>query len=165
MKTKRETVQMTNVEVGGRLLRLRRDNHCSQGEFARRLGVSVGAYQGYERGEREVPSSLLLALHEELGVDPLWMLAGENRESIVSGANLPSATTTNDAPGAAGNGSPADQPLPYPGHEQRRLLSPTELILVREWYLVIFSYKPAVLRVADHAFGQKIAAWCAPESL
>jgi len=104
---------MTKIEVGDRLLRLRRDNRCSQGEFARRLRVSVGAYQGYERGEREVPSSLLWALHEEFGVDPLWVLAGESRESVKSPANLPSTTTTNDTPDAEGNDSSTDRPLPH----------------------------------------------------
>jgi transcriptional regulator with XRE-family HTH domain len=73
---------MTNVEVGDRLLRVRQENRLSQIEFARRLGVSVGAYQGYERGERETPSSMLWALYKEFQIDPLWVLGGDAQEAV-----------------------------------------------------------------------------------
>ena len=68
---------MNDAEIGDRLLRLRQDRKMSQGEFAERLGFSAGAYKNYERGEREVPSSLLLAAHKEFDADPLWLLSGE----------------------------------------------------------------------------------------
>jgi transcriptional regulator with XRE-family HTH domain len=69
---------MNNEEVGDRLLLFRQGVKLSQAEFAERLGASPGAYKNYERGEREIPSSLLWSLHREFDVDPLWVLAGES---------------------------------------------------------------------------------------
>jgi len=71
---------MDNKKVGERLLRLRQEEKLSQADFAKRLGASPGAYQHYERGEREIPSSLLWALKEEFDVDPLWMMAPESAD-------------------------------------------------------------------------------------
>ena len=69
---------MDNGKIGERLLRLRQEAKLSQADFAKRLGASPGAYQHYERGDREIPSSLLWALKEEFDVDPLWMIAPDS---------------------------------------------------------------------------------------
>lgn len=68
---------MNDAEIGERLLRLRQERKMSQADFAERLGFSPGAYKNYERGEREVPSSLVLAAFKEFDADPLWLLSGE----------------------------------------------------------------------------------------
>lgn len=49
----------------------------SQTVMAQRLGMSLRAYQNYERGEREIPVALVHALHKEFRVDPVWLLTGE----------------------------------------------------------------------------------------
>jgi transcriptional regulator with XRE-family HTH domain len=73
---------MDNQKIGERLLRFRQEKKLSQAEFAERLGVSAGAYKNYERGDREIPSSLLLALHQEFDVDPLWLITAEDDDSL-----------------------------------------------------------------------------------
>ena len=49
----------------------------SQTVMAQRVGLSLRAYQNYERGEREVPVALVHALYEQFRVDPVWLLTGE----------------------------------------------------------------------------------------
>ncbi len=48
----------------------------SQTAMAQRVGISLRAYQNYERGEREVPVVLVHALYEVFRVDPVWLLTG-----------------------------------------------------------------------------------------
>lgn len=48
----------------------------SQSEMADRVGISLRAYQNYERGEREIPVALVHALYAEFKVDPVWLLTG-----------------------------------------------------------------------------------------
>lgn len=65
-----------NVVIGRRLAAARERVRLSQNEFAERMGISPRAYQNYERGEREVPATVLRLLYESFGVDPLWVLIG-----------------------------------------------------------------------------------------
>ena len=53
----------------------------SQAEFVKPLGVSLAGFKNYERGMREIPSSLLWRLYEVYGVDPLWLLSGEDGDA------------------------------------------------------------------------------------
>ena len=48
----------------------------SQTVIAERLGISLRAYQNYERGEREITVVLVHALYEQFRVDPVWLLTG-----------------------------------------------------------------------------------------
>ncbi|MHB8257121.1 MAG: helix-turn-helix domain-containing protein [Acidiferrobacterales bacterium] len=48
----------------------------SQTALAQRLGISLRAYQNYERGEREITVVLVHALYVEFRVDPVWLLTG-----------------------------------------------------------------------------------------
>ena len=78
-----------NQAIGGRLAAARERTKLSQNDFAERLGISPRAYQNYERGEREVPATVLRLLYETFGVDPLWVLIGpgidpSGRDSAVS---------------------------------------------------------------------------------
>jgi len=65
------------VGVAARIEQIRKDRGLSQSAFAKQLGVSRSAYQHYCRGTHEIPSSLLGKLHVEHGVDPYWLLTGE----------------------------------------------------------------------------------------
>jgi transcriptional regulator with XRE-family HTH domain len=70
-----------NHAIGARLAMAREQQRLSQVEFAERLGLSPRAYQNYERGERELPSAVLVSLHEVFGLDPLWILIGPERSA------------------------------------------------------------------------------------
>jgi transcriptional regulator with XRE-family HTH domain len=65
-----------NHAIGGRLATLREKFGLSQRDFAAKLGVSLRAYQNYERGEREIPAGLIRALYEVFRVQPIWLLLG-----------------------------------------------------------------------------------------
>jgi transcriptional regulator with XRE-family HTH domain len=59
-----------------RVGKLRERFALSQTEMAERVGLSLRAYQNYERGEREVPVALVRALYAEFRVNPVWLLTG-----------------------------------------------------------------------------------------
>ncbi len=59
-----------------RVGRVRAHFALSQTAIAERLGLSLRAYQNYERGEREIPVALVHALYEQFRVDPVWLLTG-----------------------------------------------------------------------------------------
>lgn len=75
-----------NILIGERLAAARELQRLSQVEFAEQLGLSPRAYQNYERGERELPSTVLTALHAVFDIDPLWVLIGQSRDSRKSSA-------------------------------------------------------------------------------
>jgi transcriptional regulator with XRE-family HTH domain len=64
------------TDVGARLAEVRVESGLSQTDFAARLGVSLRAYQSYERAEREPPFTLAVRLYREFGVSPLWLALG-----------------------------------------------------------------------------------------
>lgn len=65
-----------NVIIGRRLAAFRKKLGLSQRDFAAKLGVSLRAYQNYERGEREISAGLIRALYETFGIQPVWLLLG-----------------------------------------------------------------------------------------
>ena len=67
---------LNNIEIGARLKKTRHDRRLSQEDFAAALDTSLRAYQNYERGEREISAPLILALHRQFHVDPIWLLTG-----------------------------------------------------------------------------------------
>lgn len=64
------------LELGERIKYIRKRLSISQKEMANRLGIAISTYQYYERGEREVPSSILFKL-TTFGFDSRWLLLGE----------------------------------------------------------------------------------------
>lgn len=67
--------------VGARLKAIRKKEGLTQQEFAESLMVSFSAYKNYEKGVRDVTEGLILALHKEFDVDPLWLLTGKTGRS------------------------------------------------------------------------------------
>ena len=63
-------------EVGARLSSIREGLSLSQADFAQRLGISLRAYQTYERAERELPFPVALRLFTEFQINPLWLGLG-----------------------------------------------------------------------------------------
>lgn len=66
---------MNAESLGARLLALRSERKLSQAEFANQLGISLRAYQSYERAEREVPVTVVASLAEQ-GVSIDWFVCG-----------------------------------------------------------------------------------------
>jgi transcriptional regulator with XRE-family HTH domain len=69
-----------NAEVAVRLAAIRAASGLTQVLFAESIGLSDRAYSNYERGEREVPATVLRQLTEVYNVDPLWVLRGSEEE-------------------------------------------------------------------------------------
>lgn len=70
----------TFLEIGERLRKIRASTGLTQEEFAEVLGTSYRSYNGYEKGRREVPTHIVLKLHEWRNISPLWLLTGETTE-------------------------------------------------------------------------------------
>lgn len=73
-----------NAQIGRRLAAVRAQEGLIQTEFADRLGISGRAYVNYERGEREIPAALLIALLNVFGIDPMWVLIGPGEEPLLA---------------------------------------------------------------------------------
>lgn len=67
-----------NVAFGRRLAAVRLMTGLSQGAFADTLGLSLRAYANYERGEREAPLAVFRLIFEAYGIDPIWLLSGDD---------------------------------------------------------------------------------------
>lgn len=65
------------VEIGRRLEVVRKDAGISPGEFASSLNLSQDFYQAYADGEAEMPMTVMRSLYDVHGVNPAWLLAGE----------------------------------------------------------------------------------------
>lgn len=72
--------------MGTRLARIRADCGLNQIDFAARIGVHPRAFANYERGERELPATVVKAVAQILRIDPLWLLSGPGAEPVVCGA-------------------------------------------------------------------------------
>lgn len=64
------------TRMAERFLAIRNHFGKTQQEFADDLSISLRTEQNYERGDRKISSEVLLELHEQYQVDPLWLLNG-----------------------------------------------------------------------------------------
>jgi transcriptional regulator with XRE-family HTH domain len=62
--------------IGERLSEIREGLRFSQADFASELGISLRAYQSYERTERELPFSVAIELYRKFQVNPIWLALG-----------------------------------------------------------------------------------------
>jgi len=69
------------LSVNKRLLEVRKSEGLTQAAFAKKFGVSSRAYASYELGERELPSTFIVKLNSELGVNPNWLLTGKGAKT------------------------------------------------------------------------------------
>ena len=69
------------MSIGDRLREIRKGTSLSQAAFAKKFDLSPRAYASYELGERELPSSFILKLHEGLSIDPTWVLTGQGSKT------------------------------------------------------------------------------------
>jgi transcriptional regulator with XRE-family HTH domain len=61
----------------GRRIRELRGFDMTQGEFARRIGVTQGHLSALEHGEKEPGAAILLAISREFGKSVDWLLTGK----------------------------------------------------------------------------------------
>lgn len=67
----------TFSEIGGRLRELRARTGLNQQDFAETINASFRSYRAYENGQRELPTAVVLRIHEVMNVSPHWLLLGE----------------------------------------------------------------------------------------
>jgi transcriptional regulator with XRE-family HTH domain len=69
--------------IGQRLDLVRKREGLSQGAFAELLGISRSSLQNYLKDERDIPTSILGKLMENLSIDPSWVIQGEISEAAM----------------------------------------------------------------------------------
>lgn len=69
-------VYVENELIGKRLQRVRENARIDYYDMAKLLGISEGHYRKIERGIYSLDIPKLMTLYTELGVDPLYLLAG-----------------------------------------------------------------------------------------
>lgn len=69
--------RIASADIGGRIRRFRQELRLSQAELAARLGVAKTTVFNAERGQQDFNWKLLFWLVVKYGVDPLWLLFGE----------------------------------------------------------------------------------------
>ncbi len=88
------TFEDSDAAIGQRIQSIRTQKGVSQADFAEALGISVRAYQNYERGDRPVSKQLLCALKAVFGVSSDYILnGGELSESVGQSSSHTSSTS------------------------------------------------------------------------
>jgi transcriptional regulator with XRE-family HTH domain len=75
---------MNRVEIGKRLLELRKSTGLNQAEFGKTLGLSDRAYKNYELGIRDLPSETAIKICIDHNVSGDWLLLGRGARSAES---------------------------------------------------------------------------------
>lgn len=70
------SIKKTHIELGLRLASLRKKAGKSQKEMAKSLDIATSTYQYYERGERDIPATVLKKI-TRFGVTLEWLIFGE----------------------------------------------------------------------------------------
>jgi transcriptional regulator with XRE-family HTH domain len=93
-----------------RLKAVRKRLGKSQAAMAKLLKLSTSGYQNYERGERELPATVIDRAQDELGVNPAWLWDGVGdmfrtpkrvvsaEDFFLEGEGRPGDTMDNDSP-------------------------------------------------------------------
>lgn len=74
----RSVTDELNAAYGRRMAAVREQTGLSQSAFGAKLGLSYRTYASYERGEREAPIAVHRALYETFGIDPVWLMSGND---------------------------------------------------------------------------------------
>lgn len=76
-KISRGSKGLVDWKAVGRRIRELRGFDTTQGEFARRIGVSQGYLSYMERGKKEIGAETLLRISREFGRPIEWLLTGK----------------------------------------------------------------------------------------
>ena len=74
MRQQKEEVAKTQSEIGTRIKEARESCGLKQDEVAKKLHVTLTAYQNYEYGKRDIKSSMILSICAVLKCSPNWLL-------------------------------------------------------------------------------------------
>ncbi len=74
------TSESLDVDIGKRIQAIRNSMGLSQQDMADKLGISMRAYQNYERGDRPVNKQFLCFFSEVFGVDVNFVLFGRSSD-------------------------------------------------------------------------------------
>jgi len=61
---------------------------ATQGEFAKRLGISQSLVSAIEKGERRASLDVLQALHDTLGISIDWLISGQGEPYPITDGNV-----------------------------------------------------------------------------
>jgi len=74
--------------IGERLLSFREKQDLSQNQLSESIGVSLRAYQNYERGDRAITKEVVCSLMDGFGIDCTWLLSGKGDATGLSAYEL-----------------------------------------------------------------------------
>lgn len=74
MPQQKEGVVKIQSEIGERIKEARENCGLKQDEVAKKLHVTLTAYQNYEYGKRDIKSSMILSICAVLKCSPNWLL-------------------------------------------------------------------------------------------
>lgn len=67
------------MALSDKIKELRSELGKTQLEFSKALGIATSTFQYYERGERDIPASVVSSLITTFGVNPLWLLSNKGQ--------------------------------------------------------------------------------------
>ena len=86
-----------NQKIGKRLKALRKQEGYTTSQLAQLFNISIEHYRRIECGRHVMGPDKFVLLFEYLGVDPLYLLTGKNREiGLPAGGSVPLTTTISD---------------------------------------------------------------------
>ena len=96
----------SDIETGKRLVKLRKQIRLTQTEFATALGISLRAYQSYEKGERVIPTEVLKELVWHYDASPTWIVTGKGPQRWAAGAIIDTSLFSKVLHALEADGSP-----------------------------------------------------------
>ena len=63
--------------IGERIKQVRKELKINQQQFANLLGITERTLRNYEKGEREIPHSVIQKLTHLFNINPTWLLTGQ----------------------------------------------------------------------------------------
>lgn len=70
------------VDIGMSLKKCRKENRFTQAETASLLEMSLNFYGDIERGKCRLSIEKIVLAHERLGIDPTYLLTGEEHQTM-----------------------------------------------------------------------------------
>lgn len=74
MQQQKEDIAKIQSEIGARIKKARESCGLKQDKVAKKLHVTLTAYQNYEYGKRDIKSSMILSICTILKCSPNWLL-------------------------------------------------------------------------------------------
>lgn len=92
--------KVSKKEIGERLKEIRNLHGYTTNKFAGMIDITQPSLTKLENGESEPRAKTILALYENFGIDPLWLLTGHTKHSVKSPSALKIAELVDKLPEA-----------------------------------------------------------------